>query len=211
VSSPRGRSEGGSLPGGRERSVQVGAPDAPASVPVWDAPVRVLHWTVVASLVLCWLSTIEALAAIGPWHEPVGWVGLAAVALRVVWGFVAPHRHARLASLVRAPRVVLMYARGVLDGSAPRHVGHNPLGGWMAVLLWLCIGLIALTGWLYTTDAFFGDALVEALHEAIAWAMLVLVLVHMAGAIVAGHRHGENLVAAMVHGRKRAPHPGDID
>jgi cytochrome b len=179
--------------------------------PVWDVPVRVLHWTVVASFVLCWLSTIEGFAPIGPWHEPAGWIGVAAVASRVVWGLVAPGRHARLASFVLAPRVVLAYARAVLAGRAPRHVGHNPLGGWMAVLLWVCIGLLALTGWLYTTDAFFGDAVVEALHEAIAWAMLALVLLHIAGAIVTGRAQRENLVASMWHGRKRAPQPGDID
>jgi cytochrome b len=184
------------------------------SIPVWDAPVRVLHWTLVAAFVLCWASTIEALAAIGPWHEPAGWIGLAAVGLRVVWGFAAigsRGRYARLASFVHGPGVVLAYARDVLAGRAPRHIGHNPLGGWMAVALWASIGGLALTGWLYTTDAFFGDATVEAVHEAIAWAMLLLVLLHVAGAIVTGRRHHENLVAAMWHGRKRAAQAGDID
>ena len=188
--------------------------NAPAWQPVWDVPVRVLHWTIVVSFVLCWASTIEALAAIGPWHEPAGWIGLAAAMLRIVWGFVAPREpggHARFASFVHGPRAVRMYARAVLAGSAPRHLGHNPLGAWMALALWAGIGLLALTGWLYTTDAFFGDATVEAAHEAIAWVMLVLALLHIAGVIVTGRSHGENLVASMVHGRKRAPRPDDID
>jgi len=184
------------------------------NVPVWDAPVRVLHWTIAASFVLCWASTLEAFAAIGPWHEPAGWVGFAAMALRVVWGFVARGergRHARWASFVRSPRSVLVYVRRVRAGNAPRHVGHNPLGGWMALALWACIVALALTGWLYTTDAWFGDAAVEAVHEVIAWAMLVLVALHIAGVIVTGRAHDENLVAAMVHGRKRAPQPGDVE
>jgi cytochrome b len=183
------------------------------NVPVWDAPVRVLHWTIVAAFVLCWASTIEALSAIGPWHEPAGWVGLAAVALRIAWGFVATGecgRHARFASFVRAPRAVLSYTRRVLAGTAPRHLGHNPFGAWMAVALWGCLGAPALTGWLYTTDAFFGDATVETVHEAIAWAMLALVPLHIAGAIFTGRKHGESLVAAMWHGRKRAPQPDDV-
>jgi len=183
------------------------------NVPMWDAPVRVLHWTIVASFVLCWASTIDALSVIGPWHEPVGWVGFVAAALRVVWGLIAPGergRHARFTSFVRGPRAVLAYARRLFGTGAPRHVGHNPLGGWMAVVLWACIGALALTGWLYTTDAFFGDATVETVHEVIAWAMLALVVLHIAGAIVTGRKHGENLVAAMLHGRKRAPQPGDV-
>jgi len=187
--------------------------NVPVWQPVWDGPVRVLHWTIVVAFVLCWISTIEALSAIGPWHEPAGWVGLAAAVLRVAWGFVAPGergRHARFASFVRGPRAVLAYARRVVAGRAPRHVGHNPLGGWMAITLWACFVALALTGWLYTSDAFFGDATVEAVHEVIAWAMLALVALHVAGAIVTGRTHGENLVAAMWHGRKRAPQPGDL-
>jgi cytochrome b len=185
--------------------------NVPVWRPVWDMPVRVLHWTVVATFVLCWASTIEAFAPIGPWHEPAGWVGLAAVALRIVWGFVAPGRHARWTSFVCTPRAVLAHARRMVQGRAPRYIGHNPLGASMAVVLWVCIGGLALTGWLYTTDAFFGDATVEALHEAIAWAMLVLVLLHIGGAIVTGRQQRENLVASMVHGRKRAPQPDDVD
>lgn len=186
---------------------------APAWPPVWDVPVRVLHWTLVASFVLCWASTIDSWSAIGAWHEPAGWVGLGAALLRVVWGFVAPGergRHARFAAFVRGPRAVLAYARAFGSGVAARHVGHNPLGGWMALALWASVALLALTGWLYTTDAFFGDATIEAVHEAIAWAMVALVAVHVAGAIVTGRRHGENLVAAMWHGRKRAAQPGDV-
>jgi cytochrome b len=183
----------------------------PVRRPVWDLPVRVLHWTVVATFVLCWASTTEALAPIGPWHEPAGWVGLVAVVLRIVWGFVAPSRHARWASFVCAPRAVLAHARRVAQGSAPRHIGHNPLAASMAVVLWVCIGGLALTGWLYTTDAFFGDETVERLHEAVAWAMLGLVMLHIAGAIVTGRQHRENLVASMVHGYKRAPQRDDVD
>jgi cytochrome b len=161
------------------------------NVPVWDAPVRMAHWTIAVSFVLCWASTTEAFSAIGPWHEPAGWVGLGAVGLRLIWGLVAPSRHARLTSFVRGPRTVLAYGQQLRAGSAPRHIGHNPLGGWMAVVLWVCIVLLALTGWLYTTDAWFGDATVEAVHEAIAWAMLALVLLHVAGAIVTGRRQRE--------------------
>jgi len=41
-------------------------------------------------------------------------------------------------------------------------------------------------------------------------AALALVGVHVAGVVVAPRRHHENLVAAMFHGRKRAPDEGDV-
>ncbi|WP_370656985.1 hypothetical protein [Klebsiella pneumoniae] len=49
------------------------------------------------------------------------------------------------------------------------------------------------------------------LHAAFAWAIAALLLGHLGGVVVTGWRHRENLVAAMISGRKRAPEPGDID
>jgi len=40
--------------------------------------------------------------------------------------------------------------------------------------------------------------------------LLVLAAVHVTGVAAASWRHRENLVAAMVSGRKRPPAPGDV-
>ena len=44
----------------------------------------------------------------------------------------------------------------------------------------------------------------EELHEALAYGLLAFIGVHVAAALVESVHYGENLVAAMVHGRKRA-------
>jgi cytochrome b len=106
--------------------------------------------------------------------------------------------------------VTLRYARRTLAGTEPRHVGHNPLGGWMVLALFAWIAGLALTGWLYTTDRFWGDETVERIHEAVAWSLLGLVAIHVAGVLVASRRHRENLVRSMVDGRKRAPNGDDV-
>ena len=59
-----------------------------------------------------------------------------------------------------------------------------------------------MTGWLYTTDRFWGVEWVGELHEGLAEALLVLIALHVAGVAFASWRHHENLVAAMLHGRK---------
>jgi len=178
----------------------------PPSTRVWDPLVRVLHWSLVAAVTLAWATTVS----FSNFHEAVGYGGLAIVAVRVVWGLTGP-AHARFARFVRGPRATWRYATLVLRGDEPRHLGHNPLGAWMIVALLACMVVLALTGWLYRTERFWGEVWLDRLHQAIAWAMLVLVMLHVAGVIVTGWRHHENLARAMITGRKRAAQDGDID
>jgi cytochrome b len=172
---------------------------------VWDPVVRALHWSLVATFALGWATT----EWFGAWHQPVGYAALAIVAARIAWGFVGP-RYARFSQFVRGPRRTFGYARLVLAANEPRHLGHNPLGASMVLALLLCIALLALTGWLYRTDRFWGDATVERAHIALAWTTLALAALHVAGVALASFRHRENLLAAMLTGRKRDADKGDI-
>jgi len=175
--------------------------------PVWSPFVRIFHWSLVASVALAWVTTEVGRRL----HEPIGWAMVALLALRLVWGAASPQRAERFASFVRGPRAVWAYAREVLHARAPRYLGHNPLGGWMVLALLVTLAAVAVTGWLMTTDAFWGSELMEELHEGVAEALLGLVALHVAGVVYTGWHQRENLVRAMLSGRKRAPGPGDID
>ena len=181
----------------------MSTPAAP-TVKVWDRPVRALHWTLVVTVTLGWLTTFWGFGA----HQAVGWVALVAVVLRVVWGFVGS-RFARFAQFVPAPRATLAHWRQVRLGSAPRYICHNPLGAWMIVVLLLWVSGLCLSGWLYTTDRFWGDERVEVLHRGMAWAVLGLVALHVAGVIFTSVRQRENLAGAILSGIKRAPRDND--
>jgi cytochrome b len=98
----------------------------------------------------------------------------------------------------------------MLRGRAVRHLGHNPLGGWMVVLLLGCVASTGLTGWLCTTDRYWGDETMFALHTGLAWTLVALVALHVTGVLAMSFQHRENLVAAMLHGRKREPHERDV-
>ena len=163
---------------------------------VWDPLVRLIHWSMVASVAVAWLVTE------GRIHDAAGYALLALIAFRILWGFVGPD-HARFASFVKTPRTVLQYTKQLYAGHEPRHIGHNPLGGWMIMAL-LATGLAAsLSGWLYTTDAFWGLAWVERIHVFFAYLLLVLAALHIVGVVFTSFRQRENLIASMLHGRKR--------
>ena len=172
---------------------------------VWDPVVRVLHWSLVAAVALGWATTLR----LGGWHEIVGYAALAIVLARVAWGVVGPRR-ARWSQFVRGPRATWRYARLVLRRREPRHLGHNPLGACMVLALFVCVGGLAVTGWLYRSDAFWGSEAVEQWHVGIAWTMLALISIHLAGVVWASLRHRENLTGAMFHGTKRETGPGDV-
>jgi cytochrome b len=181
-------------------TVSSTAANAPAAsrVLVWDLPVRVFHWLMVASFALAWLT-----AESEHWrlvHVTLGYTMAGLVAFRIVWGLVGS-RPARFASFVRGPAAVKAYLQSLRAGRPEHHTGHNPAGALAIIGL---LGLAALTtalGWA-TYNELGGEWLAEG-HEATATAMLLLVGVHLLGVVSGSLAHRENLVRAMVTGRKR--------
>lgn len=171
-----------------------------ARILVWDLPVRVFHWLLALSFAGAWLT-----AESERWrevHVVLGYTMAGLVAFRVVWGFVGS-RHARFASFVRPPSAIARYLGSLWRGRPERHAGHNPAGALAIVALLILIALTAATGWATFNET--GGHFVEELHEAMANALLLLVGVHLAGVAVSSWLHRENLVGAMIHGRKRGP------
>jgi len=178
-------------------------PDTPASAPatrnvlVWDAPVRVFHWLMVLSFAGAYLS-----AESERWrlvHVTLGYTMVGLVAFRIVWGLVGT-RYARFSSFVRGPSAVVGYLRGLLSGKPEHHTGHNPVG---ALAIMALLGLtVAVTsaGWATYNDI--GGGWVAELHELAANVMLAVVGAHVAGVLLSTWLHHDNLIGAMVTGRK---------
>lgn len=190
---------------GVEAGAPASAPDddraRPDTIKVWDPLVRALHWTLATSFAIAYATGEEIMSI----HEVAGYAILSIVAVRVAWGLVGT-RHARFTDFVRAPREALDYLKDVATGRARRHVGHNPAGGLMIVALLTALTVTATTGLLaenslFAADGILGEAL-EGLHEVAANLTLALVVLHILGVVVSSLAHRENLVRAMVTGRK---------
>lgn len=192
------------------RDVSEPASGAPTlQVRVWDLALRLMHWALAGSVIGAFLLGDWLHRPDHVWHERLGYAALAVAGLRCVWGFIGP-RHARFASFVRGPRATLRYLGQLLRRTEPRYLGHNPLGGWMVLLLLANTLLAAGSGWLGTTDAYWGEPWVQDLHAWSGQAFLPLVGLHLAGVVFTSWRHRESLVRAMLTGRKAAAGPGDI-
>lgn len=171
----------------------------PATVRVWDIAVRLFHW----SLVVTFLAAFVSGDHWERFHEQVGYAAAGLVGFRIFWGLVGS-RHARFTSFVRGPAAVIGYLFDMLAGREKRYLGHNPAGGAMIIVLLLGVLGLAGTGYLLTLDRFHEAKWLEEVHEVMANGMLVLIALHVAGVIFVSVRHGENLVRAMITGRKRA-------
>ncbi|MFE8069830.1 cytochrome b/b6 domain-containing protein [Marinobacteraceae bacterium S3BR75-40.1] len=174
------------------------------TVKVWDPLVRVFHWSLVTAFAVAWLTGDE-------WddvHEAAGYVVAGLLAFRILWGLVGS-RYARFGQFLRGPQAVWQYLKAVVAGQEKRFIGHNPAGGAMIVALLLALAGVCLTGWMYTTDRFWGVEWVEETHEFLANGLLALVALHLAGVVLASVRHRENLARSMLTGYKRAPDADD--
>lgn len=180
--------------------------DKAGRILVWDPLVRCFHW----SLVLGFFAAYFTRHSPGQIHDLLGYGVLALISFRVGWGFFGPRR-ARFSNFIQSPVKTIEYAKAVWSGKQPRYLGHNPLGGWMALVLLFSVFVTCISGWLYTTDRFWGYEWVENLHEAFTWITIALVVLHVSGVIHASRHGHENLVAAMFHGHKRAPTGSDIN
>jgi len=188
-----------------------------STVKVWDVFVRIFHWTLVGAFAVAFLTEDDFLTL----HSWAGYTVFALVLLRIVWGFVGTH-YARFSTFVFGPKAVRDYLKETLRQRATRYLGHNPAGGAMIVALLVSLLVTCFTGvmvygvaenagplasWLGGLGEARGE-LFEEIHEFFANFTLLLVVVHVGGVVVESVLHRENLVRAMIDGKKRTASPG---
>jgi len=170
---------------------------------VWDPLVRVFHW----SLVALFFANVLVLDDEGAAHRWVGYAVLGLVAIRVVWGFVGT-RPARFSAFPPSLGAARRHLSAMLSGRPERYPSHNPLGALMVYNLLATMVAIGVSGWLMTTNAFWGVEWVEEVHETLADWALISVGLHVAGVLFEQWRSHVPLVRAMITGvRENPPQP----
>lgn len=184
----------------------------PSQVKVWDMPVRLFHWLTVAGCVLAYVSAEMHKMAL---HEWVGYVLLAVLLFRVVWGFVGS-RYARFSSFLFSPQQTLAYVRSLRGGHPAHYYGHNPAGAVMVFALMGVLAAIFVSGLvtlavidyegplLFLANAVTDETayLFRQAHDWLVNIALVLIPLHLLGVVAGSLQHKENLARAMVTGMK---------
>jgi cytochrome b len=190
-------------------------------VRIWDGFVRLAHWLMVLGFIVAYLSEGDPM-----WlHSWAGYLIVAVVLLRVIWGFVGSD-HARFVNFVKSPRAVFAYLGDLVRFRSKRFVGHSPAGGAMTIALLALLLATATFGmmdlalvkgegllsyWLQpdaaVTAAIAAGQRVRGpfkdIHEFFANLTLAFIILHLVGVALASFAHRENLPRAMVTGRKR--------
>ncbi|MGJ4947829.1 cytochrome b/b6 domain-containing protein [Bradyrhizobium sp. HKCCYLS20291] len=172
-------------------------PSPAETVQVWDLPLRLWHWLLAALVLVAWLTpnVNDGL------HRTAGYAILGLLAFRLIWGLIGT-RHSRFRSLRARLRATPAYLWNLRRGRTGRYLGLNPAGTAMQLALLLLLIISAVTGAMQVTVRFFGIWWVEDTHEMTSYLLIPLVVLHVAGVMLVGRMQRENLVRAMLTGRK---------
>ena len=180
-------------------------------VRAWDLPTRMFHWLLVVLMVAAPLTRkfggIELY-----WHKVNGYAILSLVVYRLLWGVVGGST-ARFSSFVRWPWQAVRYGLALCRQRPDKYLGHNPLGGWMVLVLLAALLFQTTTG-LFAND----DALAEGplaglvgydmstrltnLHRLGFDIILVLSALHIGASLYYRFRLNDDLITPMLTGLK---------
>jgi cytochrome b len=184
-------------------------------VKAWDLPTRLFKWSLVVLVFSAWLTNQQGDAGI-TWHIRTGYAILILLVFRLLWG-VFGSSTARFANWVTWPWTALRYAFDLVRGRGRPYLSHNPLGGWMIILLIVVVGSQGMAG-LFTADhngiyggpfanLDFGDptpvqrAFSRYHHQAFYW-LLAFVAVHVGVNLFYQFVKKDPVIGAMITGRK---------
>lgn len=173
---------------------------------IWDLPLRLFHWLLVVAVIGSFVSVkLGGNAMI--WHGRFGYIVLALIFFRLIWGFVGTH-HARFVNFIRFPKAIFAYLKNPTETP-----GHSPLGAISVIVL---LGLFlsqALAGLFASDDIAFDGPLVKyvastwvelltSFHRLNEWVLMALVGVHVGAILYYKYSKKINLISAMITGDK---------
>ena len=181
---------------------------------VWDAPVRLFHWALVALLLTSWIS-IEFANNLRI-HMLAGQAMLALLLFRLVWGFVGSET-SRFSHFLGNPFHAVTHLMHMTKKEPDTQVGHNAAGGWMVLVMLLVLLAQVSTGLIIADEESFIEAPLNHLvgaewgawakkqHRWLFTAIQIMVALHLLAIAAYALLKRHDLVRPMLTGKKRLP------
>lgn len=178
-------------------------------IKVWDLSTRLFHWGMISLLAALWWTAEEGLME---WHQICAYTIASLLVFRFIWGFIGSDT-SQFAHFIHRPKHVLFYVKKITKTKVEnKHFGHNPLGGYMVLILLSLIAFQFITG-LFSSDDIFTEgplyssvssSVAESLtwiHRNLFYLLLGFASVHVLAVIIHTLK-GDKIIPAMFNGYK---------
>ncbi|MGV2839085.1 cytochrome b/b6 domain-containing protein [Vibrio cyclitrophicus] len=165
---------------------------------IWHPLIRLIHWWLVAAFTINYF----VVDAGGQIHQWVGYGALAAVLLRIGWGFI-DKGYGSFRTMRLSREALQQHFTHLKQRAVPKQSGHNPLG-WLMVMavIVLFVGL-GVTGFMMEEiDALFGNSTLETVHAWLSNTLYGFALVHVAAVVWVSWRGRIALIRPMITGKR---------
>jgi len=160
----------------------------------WTLVVRLTHWLVAAGVLINMINDT------GYVHRLIGYICVALILIRL-WHAIRPNVVESSRLYLPTFEAIKQHLSEIQTGEFSQHYGHNPLGQLAVYLIWLLIGLLAITGWLSRTDAYWGEDWPVDWHEYISNTLMCVVAVHIFAVFIMSRLQKRNLIKQMLTGK----------
>jgi cytochrome b len=180
---------------------------------IWDPVTRVWHWVLALAVSTGWCFGKFMNFDIIQWHFYIGYLVLALMVFRYIWGFFGPEP-IRYRALLPTPTSTFSYLRTLGQRKASGTPGHNPVGSLSVIAMLIVITAQAATGlFVESADFFEYGPLAEYVeettissmtwwHRFIADIIFILVILHVLAILFYLLWKKENLIKPMIIGWK---------
>ncbi len=166
----------------------------PHTAEVWTVFVRISHWLVAFFLVINFFNES------GYWHRLIGYFCLVVVIARISYGLWLT-KVASSKFYIPTIQHIKQHIHEISTRIFAPHNGHNPLGQLAVYFIWMLIILLAFTGWLSRTDAYWGEDWPVDLHLIFSNVLQGFVIFHIVAVVLMSKLQKKNLLTQMVNGQ----------
>lgn len=169
----------------------------------FDLPVRLFHWTFTILFVTAIIiaNTVDDDSATFSYHMMAGMTLGFVLFLRIIWGFIGS-TYARFNTFMIRPSQLIGYFKDIFGSTTKRYLNHNPASSVAAIIMFICVIGLGLTGYSLTT----GAEGVKDIHEFFAQLLVATAIAHILGVIYHQIRHSDGMITSMIDGKKDEVH-----